>query len=175
MFEIKGIRTFAMSAKNLDKSVEFYTKIVGGKVVKTVEPTEEQLKAGQVKEVDVARQLRGAYLRRVKRAARRRSAPHPQHPVAGKRPGAQNAPRRPAPWWKKSARTAAPTTTRSMSSTPTAIAGSCRLPKKISSTRSSGSKRSRSSIRLTRPESQRLEPLEQLERLERAQSSIVFF
>ena len=53
MFEIKSIRTFAMSAKNLDKSVEFYTKIVGGKVVKTVEPTEEQLKAGQVKEVDV--------------------------------------------------------------------------------------------------------------------------
>ena len=31
MFEIKGIRTFAMSAKDLDKSVEFYTKIVGGK------------------------------------------------------------------------------------------------------------------------------------------------
>ena len=53
MFEIKSIRTFAMSAKNLDKSVEFYTKIVGGKVVKTVEPTEEQLKTGQVKEVDV--------------------------------------------------------------------------------------------------------------------------
>ncbi|MBM4296208.1 MAG: VOC family protein [Deltaproteobacteria bacterium] len=53
MFEIKGIRTFATSAKNIDRSVEFYTKIVGGKVVKTVEPTEEQLKAGQVKEVDV--------------------------------------------------------------------------------------------------------------------------
>ena len=53
MFEIKGIRTFAMSAKNIDKSVEFYTKIVGGKIVKTVEPTEEQLKAGQVREVDV--------------------------------------------------------------------------------------------------------------------------
>ena len=51
MFEIKSIRTFAMSAKNLEKSVEFYTKIVGGKIVKTVEPTEEQLKAGQVKEV----------------------------------------------------------------------------------------------------------------------------
>ena len=27
MFEIKSIRTFAMSAKNIDKSVEFYTKI----------------------------------------------------------------------------------------------------------------------------------------------------
>ena len=53
MFDIKGIRTFAMSAKNIDKSVEFYTKIIGGKIVKTVEPTEEQIKAGQVKEVDV--------------------------------------------------------------------------------------------------------------------------
>jgi uncharacterized glyoxalase superfamily protein PhnB len=53
MFEIKGIRTFAMSAKDVNKSVEFYTKIVGGQVVKTVEPTEEQLKAGQVKEIDV--------------------------------------------------------------------------------------------------------------------------
>lgn len=53
MFEIIGIRTFAMSAKDINKSVDFYTKIVGGKVVKAVEPTEEQLKAGQVKEVDV--------------------------------------------------------------------------------------------------------------------------
>jgi uncharacterized glyoxalase superfamily protein PhnB len=53
MFEIKGIRTFAMSAKDLDKSVKFYTKVIGGKIVKTVEPTEEQIKAGQVKEVDV--------------------------------------------------------------------------------------------------------------------------
>ncbi len=26
MFDIKGLRTFAMSAKNLDQSVEFYTK-----------------------------------------------------------------------------------------------------------------------------------------------------
>jgi len=53
MFDIKGIRTFATSAKNLDQAVEFYTKVIGGKVVKKVEPTEEQLKAGQVKEVDV--------------------------------------------------------------------------------------------------------------------------
>ena len=53
MFDIKGIRTFAMSAKDLNKSVEFYTKVVGGQIVKTVDPTEEQLKAGQVKEVDV--------------------------------------------------------------------------------------------------------------------------
>ena len=53
MFDIKGLRTFAMSAKNLDRSVDFYTKTLGGQIVKTVEPTEEQKKAGQVKEVDV--------------------------------------------------------------------------------------------------------------------------
>ena len=53
MFDIKGLRTFAMSAKNLDKSVEFYTRTLGGQIVKTVDPTEEQKKAGQVKEVDV--------------------------------------------------------------------------------------------------------------------------
>ena len=53
MFDIKGIRTFATSAKDLDKAVEFYTKVIGGQIVKKVEPTEEQLKGGQVKEVDV--------------------------------------------------------------------------------------------------------------------------
>ena len=53
MFEIKGIRTFAMSAKDIEKSVEFYTKILGGRIIKKVEPTEEQMKAGQVREIDV--------------------------------------------------------------------------------------------------------------------------
>ena len=53
MFDIKGIRTFATSSKDLDQAVEFYTKVIGGQVVKKVEPTEEQLRAGQVKEVDV--------------------------------------------------------------------------------------------------------------------------
>jgi catechol 2,3-dioxygenase-like lactoylglutathione lyase family enzyme len=53
MFDIKGLRTFATSAKNLDKSVEFYTRTLGGQIVKTVDPTEEQKKAGQVKEVDI--------------------------------------------------------------------------------------------------------------------------
>ncbi len=47
MFDIKGIRTFATSAKDLDKAVEFYTKVIGGQIVKKVEPTEEQLKAGR--------------------------------------------------------------------------------------------------------------------------------
>ena len=53
MFNIKGLRTFAMSAKDLDKAEAFYTKTLGGEVVRRVAPTEEQLKAGQVKEVDV--------------------------------------------------------------------------------------------------------------------------
>jgi catechol 2,3-dioxygenase-like lactoylglutathione lyase family enzyme len=53
MFEIKRLKTFAMSAKELSKSEEFYTKILGGEVVRRVEPNPEQIKAGQVKEVDV--------------------------------------------------------------------------------------------------------------------------
>ena len=32
MFDIKGLRTFAMSAKDLNKSVEFYTKTLGGQL-----------------------------------------------------------------------------------------------------------------------------------------------
>jgi catechol 2,3-dioxygenase-like lactoylglutathione lyase family enzyme len=53
MFDIKGLRTFAMSAKDLNKAVEFYTNVLGGQITRRVDPTEEQLKAGQVKEVDV--------------------------------------------------------------------------------------------------------------------------
>src|ERR1700741_1067950 len=53
MFDIKGIRTFATSAKDLDKAVEFYTKVIGGEIVKKDGATEEKKKAGQVKEVDV--------------------------------------------------------------------------------------------------------------------------
>lgn len=53
MFDIKGLKTFAMSAKNLDEAEVFYTKTLGGDVVRRVTPTEEQLNAGQVKEVDV--------------------------------------------------------------------------------------------------------------------------
>jgi uncharacterized glyoxalase superfamily protein PhnB len=53
MFDIKGIRTYAMSAKDLDKAVDFYTNVIGGQIVRKVEPTQEQLQAGQVKEVDV--------------------------------------------------------------------------------------------------------------------------
>ena len=53
MFDIKGIRTFATSAKDLDQAVNFYTKVIGGEIVRKVEPSQEQLQAGQVKEVDV--------------------------------------------------------------------------------------------------------------------------
>jgi catechol 2,3-dioxygenase-like lactoylglutathione lyase family enzyme len=53
MFDIKGLRTFAMSARDLSKAEEFYTKTLGGEVVRRVTPTEDQLGAGQVKEVDV--------------------------------------------------------------------------------------------------------------------------
>ena len=53
MFDIKGLKTFAMSAKDLDKAEAFYTETLGGEVVRRVTPTEEQLNAGQVKEVDV--------------------------------------------------------------------------------------------------------------------------
>jgi uncharacterized glyoxalase superfamily protein PhnB len=53
MFDIKGLKTFAMSARDLNKAVDFYTNVLGGEITRRVEPTHEQLKAGQVKEVDV--------------------------------------------------------------------------------------------------------------------------
>jgi catechol 2,3-dioxygenase-like lactoylglutathione lyase family enzyme len=53
MFDIKGIKTFAMSAKDLNKAVDFYTNVLGGQITRQVEPTEEQSKGSQVKEVDV--------------------------------------------------------------------------------------------------------------------------
>jgi catechol 2,3-dioxygenase-like lactoylglutathione lyase family enzyme len=53
MFDIKGLRTFALSAKDLDQAVDFYTRVLGGQITRRVDPTAEQVKAGQVKEVDV--------------------------------------------------------------------------------------------------------------------------
>jgi catechol 2,3-dioxygenase-like lactoylglutathione lyase family enzyme len=53
MFDIKGLKTFAMSAKDLAKAEEFYTKVLGGEVVRRVTPNEDQTRSGQVKEVDV--------------------------------------------------------------------------------------------------------------------------
>jgi len=53
MFDIKGLKTFAMSAKDLAQAEEFYTRVLGGEVVRRVTPHEEQIKSGQVNEVDV--------------------------------------------------------------------------------------------------------------------------
>ena len=53
MLQIKGIRTFAINAKDLNRAEAFYTKVLGGEVVRRIDPNEEQLKRGRVKEVDV--------------------------------------------------------------------------------------------------------------------------
>jgi catechol 2,3-dioxygenase-like lactoylglutathione lyase family enzyme len=53
MFDIKGLKTFAMSAKDLARAEEFYTKVLGGEVVRRVTPTEDEKRSGHVKEVDV--------------------------------------------------------------------------------------------------------------------------
>lgn len=53
MPQVKGIRTFAMNAKDLTQAEKFYTQVLGGEVVRRIDPTEEQLKRGRVKEVDV--------------------------------------------------------------------------------------------------------------------------
>jgi catechol 2,3-dioxygenase-like lactoylglutathione lyase family enzyme len=53
MFETTGLKTFAMSAKDLNKAVEFYTNVLGGQITRRMEPTAEQLNTGHVKEVDV--------------------------------------------------------------------------------------------------------------------------
>jgi catechol 2,3-dioxygenase-like lactoylglutathione lyase family enzyme len=53
MFDIKGLKTFAMSAKDLAKAEEFYTKVLGGEVVRRVTPNDDETRSGQVREVDV--------------------------------------------------------------------------------------------------------------------------
>ena len=53
MLQIKGLRTFAMSAKDLSKAEKFYAQVLGGPVVRRIEPTENELKGGRIKEVDV--------------------------------------------------------------------------------------------------------------------------
>ena len=53
MPEVKGLRTFAIGAKDLAESEKFYTQVLGAKVVRRIEPTEEQFSRGRVKEVDV--------------------------------------------------------------------------------------------------------------------------
>jgi catechol-2,3-dioxygenase len=51
--QVKALRTFAINAKDLAQAEKFYTGLLGGEVVRRIEPNEEQLKRGRVKEVDV--------------------------------------------------------------------------------------------------------------------------
>jgi catechol 2,3-dioxygenase-like lactoylglutathione lyase family enzyme len=53
MLQVKAIRTFAVNARDLAQAEEFYTRVFGAEVVRRVDPTEEQLSRGRVKEVDV--------------------------------------------------------------------------------------------------------------------------
>ena len=53
MLDVKSLRTFAMSAKDLNKAEMFYTRVLGGAVIRRVDPGEDELKSGRVREVDV--------------------------------------------------------------------------------------------------------------------------
>ena len=53
MLHVRAIRTLAINATDLNRAETFYTKVLGGEVVRKIDPTEEQLKRGRVKEVDV--------------------------------------------------------------------------------------------------------------------------
>jgi uncharacterized glyoxalase superfamily protein PhnB len=53
MPQVQAIRTFAINANNLAESETFYTKVLAAKVIRRIDPTEEQLQKGRVKEVDV--------------------------------------------------------------------------------------------------------------------------
>ena len=53
MLEVKAIRTFAVNARDLSRAEAFYTQVLGGEVARRIDPTEEQLQRGRVKEVDV--------------------------------------------------------------------------------------------------------------------------
>lgn len=53
MWEVKSLRTFAINVKDLARAEQFYTRTLGGEVVRCIDPNEEQRKRGRVKEVDV--------------------------------------------------------------------------------------------------------------------------
>ena len=53
MPQIQAIRTFAVNANNLEQAETFYTKVLAAKVIRRIDPTEEQRQKGRVKEVDV--------------------------------------------------------------------------------------------------------------------------
>jgi len=51
--QVKALRTFAINAIDLAQAEKFYTGLLGGEVVRRIDPNEEQQKRGRVKEVDV--------------------------------------------------------------------------------------------------------------------------
>ncbi len=53
MPDVKGLKTFAIGAKNLAEAEKFYIQVLGARVVRRIEPTQEQFDRGRVKEVDV--------------------------------------------------------------------------------------------------------------------------
>ena len=53
MFPIRGLKTLAMSVKDLAKAEDFYARVLGAAVVRRVDPTEQEIKEGRIKEVDV--------------------------------------------------------------------------------------------------------------------------
>lgn len=53
MLQVTGIRTFAINTKNLAQAEEFYTRVLGAQVARRIDPSEEQMSRGRVKEVDV--------------------------------------------------------------------------------------------------------------------------
>lgn len=53
MLQVKALRTFAVNAKDLARAENFYTRTLGGEVVRRIEPNEEQQKRGRVSEVHV--------------------------------------------------------------------------------------------------------------------------
>ena len=53
MLQVKAIRTIAINAKDLAQAEKFYTQLLGGEVVRRIDPNEEQRKRGRVREVDV--------------------------------------------------------------------------------------------------------------------------
>ena len=53
MLQVSALRTFAMNAKDLAEAEKFYTRLLGAEVIRRIEPNEEQLKRGRVKEVHV--------------------------------------------------------------------------------------------------------------------------
>lgn len=53
MPQAKSIRTFAINAKDLVHAEKFYTEVLGGEVVRRVDPTEAERRRGRAREVDV--------------------------------------------------------------------------------------------------------------------------